>query len=33
MFREAAQEERPGETEPKLLSTEDDQNIDQEISG
>jgi hypothetical protein len=33
MFREAVQEEGPGETEPKLLTTEDDQNIDQEIPG
>ncbi len=33
MFREAVQEEGPGETEPKFLTTEDDQNIDQEIPG
>jgi hypothetical protein len=33
MFRDAIQEEGPGDTEPKLLSTEDDQIIDQEIPG
>ncbi len=33
MFREDAQEQGPGETEPKLLTTEDEQNIDQEIPG
>ncbi len=33
MFREATQEEGLGETEPQLLTTEDDQNKDQEIPG
>jgi hypothetical protein len=33
MFREAVQEEGPGEAEPQLLTTEDDQNKDQEIPG
>jgi hypothetical protein len=33
LFREAVQEEGPGETEPKLLTNEDNQNIDQEIPG
>jgi hypothetical protein len=33
IFREASQEEGPGETEPTPLCTEDDQNKDQEIPG